>query len=368
MQRSDASDDFHFGHELETGMVARAREWTDLFPFLRLIRTLRTAGSPPLIVIVAVTFAIWWAVLVNLLGLPAVTHAPELSATPPLGGHFVSPQEAAQSVSSLVRQTIPTTVFDVAIAASAGIGWWAALLGIAWSLLAWTPAVMLLVRQGALLTAGRPMSGLRHGVTTAIRLAPAAWLVAVVPLVCVLSIAIAIYALGWLSRPFAGIFWAETTIAVIIAVVAVPCGVLGFGANVAVPLGWAALANERDRDILDSLSRGFEYLLRRPLHLVFYGMVVILLLTVIGNLAAAVTGAAVAISITVLQWAGCERGLIASMADILAHFPLIVILTLFWSLVGGVYLLLRSDAGGQEVEDLWQGGLPPKPSLPQRET
>ena len=59
----------------------------------------------------------------------------------------------------------------------------------------------------------------------------------------------------------------EFVLALVAAAIALPCGILAFGANVAVPLSWAALTNERDPDPLDSLSRGYEYLFRRPLRL-----------------------------------------------------------------------------------------------------
>ena len=50
----------HRGHNLETGLLGRVREWTDIVPWLRLGRTLRVAGSPPLVLLTAVTFAFWW--------------------------------------------------------------------------------------------------------------------------------------------------------------------------------------------------------------------------------------------------------------------------------------------------------------------
>ena len=57
---SDSSrEEVHRGHDLEAGLLARVREWTDVFPWLRLGRTLRVAGSPPLVFLMATTFAVW---------------------------------------------------------------------------------------------------------------------------------------------------------------------------------------------------------------------------------------------------------------------------------------------------------------------
>ena len=93
-----------------------------------------------------------------------------------------------------------------------------------------------------------------------------------VPLACVLVV-MAVANTGHLvgSAEFDSERW--TTLfgtAAIAALLAIPCGVLVFGANFAVPLGWAAMAVEREPDPLDALSRGYEYLYRRPLQLVMY--------------------------------------------------------------------------------------------------
>ena len=45
---------------LKRGFSARVREWNDVFPWLRLGRTLRIAASPPLVLLMAVVFSIWW--------------------------------------------------------------------------------------------------------------------------------------------------------------------------------------------------------------------------------------------------------------------------------------------------------------------
>ncbi len=392
MNRSDLEDDdSHSGHELETGVLARVREWTDVFPWLRLVRTLRAAGSPPLILVVAATFALWRPVLVAIVPLPVDAGLPSdrggagvlqaAVASQPLGIHStrITPMGIASDVGQQVHAMIPTAVFDAAgirdsdVMSSGGdatgasdLTWVGALGAIVWSLVVWTPVVMLLLRQGALLSSGRPMQSLRRGGQQAFGQTPVAWLIAAVPLACVLVLAVMVLLVGWIGRLTYPVPWFEAILATLVILVAIPAGVLVFGANVAVPLGWAACANERDRDALDSLSRGYEYLMRRPLHLAWYAVVSLTILTVAGWLAAAVGAAAGQVSLAALELAGSPRSLQQTVISILSFFPLIVMLTLFWSLVGGIYLLLRFDAGGQEVEDLWLPAADSADRLPTR--
>ncbi len=214
---------------------------------------------------------------------------------------------------------------------------------------------------GALLAAGRDLVGMMSGIRRSIRITPQAWLVAIVPLICILLFGSIIFALGWLFglTPYAP--WLRGPLLIGVAVVAIPCGILGFGASVAVPLGWAALANEQDPDALDSLSRGYEYLYRRPLKVVWYAMLSIGILMVIVSIALAIARAGETIAITMLALANVSE----EQIGILHYFPVVVGLTLIWALVGAVYLLLRYDAGEQEVEDLWLPAPKPKPPLPQ---
>jgi hypothetical protein len=358
MNRSDLeAGDAHAGHDLETGVLARIREWTDVFPWMRLTRTLRVAGSPPLILLVAATFALWRPVLAAIV--PLAEHANVLTVGSPPQSPDVTPMGIAVAMGQQVHVMIPTAAFDVAgvhggdsiLAADLTLP--AALGAILWSLFLWTPVVMLLLRQGALLSSGRPMQSLGRGLHQAVRQIPVAWLIAVVPLACVLSLAAMMLLIGWVGRITYPVPWFEAILAVVVVVIAIPAGLLVFGANVAVPLGWAAAANERDRDALDSLSRGYEYLMRRPLHLAWYAAVSVVILTVAGWLALAISTAAGQVSIATLELAGSSRSLQLTVLAMLSYFPQIVMLTLFWSLVGGIYLLLRFDAGGQEVEDLW---------------
>lgn len=349
-------DETHHGHDPETGILSRMREWTDVFPWLRLARTLRVAGSPPLVLLTAIVFSIWRFGETLILGSDPGRDAMRLDATSLLD--FVL--QSGAMIASHIRGSIPTSIYDPASSQL----WWQDLLGILWSLLIWAPIAMLLARQGALLTAGRTMVGLKPGFSHVIRRSPAAWLAALVPLACVFAMGLLIAAVGWSARLPDGVLGLEALLAIIASLIAIPCGILAFGAGVAVPLGWAALVNERDPDSLDSLSRGYEYLFRRPLQLVLYVALSLGILSFIGALATGIAWAASSVAIAMLNLSGCSPTVPQLTQQVLQLFPTVVVLTLLWSLIGGVYLLLRYDAGGQDVEDLWQPSPRATPSLP----
>lgn len=341
----------HDGYDLETGLLARLREWIDVLPWLRLIRILRVVGSPPLIGLVALTFAVW-KIGITLMGLDALgPYDPEVAST--AGQHSVR-------FIAYIQHLNPTSVFSDNLE----IVWWKNLLGTCWSVLAWTPIAILLTRQGGLLTAGRPLMPLSNAISLALSRMFAGWLAAVVPLGCISVFGVLIMLIGWFSGIVGHITWLNFLLAAGTLLFAIPCGVLAFGANVAIPLSWGALGNEQDPDALDSLSRGYEYLFRRPLHAILYLLIAAVMAGLVSILAIGITTAAIQINLRILKFSGAADGMLETSTDLLSYLPVVVFLTAAWSLLGGVYLLLRYDTGGQEVEDLWQPDILPDPPLP----
>ncbi len=265
-----------------------------------------------------------------------------------------------KTIASLAYHTSPSVAYAIP---SQELGW-RLLLGTGWSLLIWTPIALLLARQGALLTAGRPMMSLRSGLELGLARMLRAWLTALVPTACLLMIALLIFLLGKVGQWTGRIAAMEVVMATALALIALAGGLLAFGAHFAIPLGWAALANEQNPDPLDSLSRGYEYLLRRPLHLAAYLLLSVVILIVIGGLAAGVAWAANELAGVVLSGNDGAQSLVQRITVVLNHFPIAVLATLGWGLIGGVYLLLRRDAGGQDVEDIWMPPVKPRPRLP----
>jgi hypothetical protein len=133
---------------------------------------------------------------------------------------------------------------------------------------------------------------------------------------------------------------------------AIVAGVIFAGAWVAVPLGLAGAAIEKQEDFFDALSRGYEYLLRRPVHLVIYGgvcwLLVKLMLFAGGMLvgsASAVVDASIGMGSRFPEFASLVEG-------VLSRLPLGFGIAAAWGLIGGLYLLMRQAANDQEIEDI----------------
>lgn len=356
-------DQIHGGHELEAGVLQRVREWTDVFPWVRLGRVVRIAGSPPLLIVVALALAVWASSLTWF-----DSDDPGRSAA-----QVREANTAADEPLSAGRWIVPSWWSELGLGQS-GLAWPARVWRLVWSLLIWTPVALWLMRQGALLCAGRGMTGFVDGVTHAVRRTPAAWLASVLPMAGILLVGLPIFAVGWLERAVGGFAGFETPVAVLIALIAIPCGVIGFGALVAVPLSWAAIINEPAADPLESLSRGYEYLFRRPLQLVMYvcvclaiGIVLWLFLQGVAQGASWIAEGLLAMDNPLSTDHHSGGGVAEQVAWLLQFLPTIASIALSWGLVGGIYLLLRHDAGGQEVEDLWQPAPRPQRPLPSLE-
>ncbi|MFG0261940.1 MAG: hypothetical protein ACF788_06085, partial [Novipirellula sp. JB048] len=189
----------HAGHELEDGMLARVREWIDLFAWLRLLRTLRIAGSPSMIVIAMLTLAVWSPIFhwIGGDGSAAIDRV-----TPP---HSSLPHSSLPH-SSLPDSSLPDSPTDAELLSSAAgavsltagaldfngspavelptaAGGFTRLLGsVLWTVVVWSCGSLVLLRQGALLTAGRSMASLKEIVRFAVTRSPAAWGASIVPL------------------------------------------------------------------------------------------------------------------------------------------------------------------------------------------
>ena len=338
-------DEIHTGYKPEQGVLARVREWTDIFGWLRLGRVLRLAGSPTALVIVAVALAVWLLGF-RVTGMPIAIESEYKSESEIFGSQL----STLNSIVATGRVSIPSSILDRPVFHQ---GFWGTLLSVAWSLLIWTPVMLFLIRQGALLTAGRSLDDAKSVARLAVQRTPHGWFAAIMPLACALALGLLINAIGFVSRVAMGIQWIEFAFAVGAAVVAIVGGILLFGANFAVPLRFASLMNEPQPDSLDSLSRGYEYLYRRPLQLAMYTAISIVPLWVVASLSVGISASATHFSSMMLFVVGAPEDVVWMTNAILSAFPIVVSITLLGGLIGGVYLQLRSDAGGQEVEDIW---------------
>ena len=339
-------------------MFSRVRQWNDLLPWIRLAKTLRLAGSPPLLLFVG-TACLMHTLLASYgatYSLPRPAFASEISWA--IADIPLFPTQLIRPIYPWWFQVVDGVKSDP---------WYETVLRISVSVLLWAPVALCLIRQGALLSIGRTLSPLASTLPLSIQRCPRSWIAAIVPSICVMILAAFAIPAAWLASQLPAWDWLQSGCGLIIAAIAIPCGVLGFGQFAAIPLGWAAMICEPQPDPLDSLSRGYEYLFRRPIQLLFYALVSIAVIVV-----------AHLIALWVIEFGssavGAVVGLVVSTDSqdlptfveacfgLLRHFPLVVDITLAWGCVGGVYLLLRRDAGNQELEDIW---LPtPKPIVP----
>ena len=320
------NEQIHQGYDLEEGMLARAHEWVDLFPWLRLLRVLRIAGSPPLLALTAITLSLWFAGKYAILG--------EVDSD---SGQYVV--HVAGQLTSILGGPDHGSGYRFAAAI--------------WTLAIWSPLLLCLSRQGALLTAGRTMMSLGQSVSHSLKRLPSCWLAALVPVGCVLPFAAGAVFIGWTSGWLPESKLLSAVIGSIVALMMLPCGLLGFGAFFAVPISWSALVNEPNADPIDSLSRGYEYLFRRPVHLAIYLTISVLLIATVTFLASGVSYVASELTNTLVGATGAPDAVVEASRTILIYLPHVVAVAVAGGLAGGIYLLLRSDAGNQEVEDIW---------------
>ncbi|QDV61693.1 hypothetical protein [Crateriforma conspicua] len=373
-QKPSVAVETHAGHDLEGSMLDRVRQWTDLLPWIRLVNVLRLAGSPVWLLIVTVASLIWGGGL-WIFGGP-------LSPWFSIGDASSWVGSAAEPLSWFCTVT---GSINPLVLCFAGFSWLAWLTAWIWTSLCWTTPMLALARQGALLTAGRPIESISRIVPLALQRTPQAWLVMVTPAVCTGILLVPVAAVAWLVSIAGDPLWLSAPAAVLCLLVLIPAGILGMGSLVAVPSAMAAIINEPSADPLDSLSRGYENLFRRPLHLVAYLLIGFFVVTVVSWLVGIVATGTGQMAAGVIEPFAIVTNAVSSSDPsglnvepiavepcrfagvILAGLkllPVVIAFALSWGLIGGIYLLLRRDCGGQEVEDLWAPSVPAT-SLPE---
>lgn len=311
-----ASDQAFRGHDLETGILQRVRRWRDAIPALVLIDALRVAGSPLYV------GSIGLAVLVA--GLAPVDLA-------------IDPRWRELS--------------SIQIAWPGSFPLWHLLIGTLVTL-AVVPPAALVMRAGGCYAAGRWQSFSDHGrivYQRGLRLVA----VPLIPLGIGLGLGSILVAAGALARLGAVGGWLAEASAIVLLPITILIAMIVAGAFAAVPLALASVVLEKNSDSLDSLSRGYEYLFRRPVTLAFYGVCASLLIWLVWMLASLVIGTAIGISGWALQFgAGQANAAPLLYQYLLAVLPTAVAWTAACGQVGAIYLLMRQSANDQELEDI----------------
>ena len=339
-------DEVFEGNRLETGVLQRARRWRDAIPVLVLVDAVRVAGSPLCVGMIWLTLGLHHGLLsldLSRYGIPLTSWIGQPGSQS--GFPWSTPPWTDLPP---VADVPPDAGFaDSALALTLGLVRFA-LVGLLWLV----PAGIV-ARAGACYVAGRPQP-FSWQAREVLRRWRVLVTVAVLPLLAILVLVVAMALLGCVGRlanfPLLGWVGGVATLATL--PFAILAGLLAVGATVAVPLAIVAAAIEKQPDAIDCLSRGYEYLLRRLVHLAIYllaaGLLVLLLVTFGSWLAAA---AAHLGGFAVRLGSGSES-MANSLSGRLAHLPLAIGVTAAWGLTGAVYLLLRQAANEQEIEDI----------------
>lgn len=333
-------------------MFSRFRSWVDVAPWIRLTRVLRILASPVHVGLVALAIG-----LTHLLFL--LIDSP--SQMPISGVNEVASMAETREFLSLFGRS-PLYVLGSLFVEGRGLSFRGTLDVVACVCLTllWLPVIQASVRAGAVLTTGQPLPSrtFRFCISRFWK----SCLVLIVPWACVAMIGLLLFALR-IPSLILGIPSVSVFTGWILGVLSLPIGILAFGALFAIPLGCAAMVNEADPDPMDSLSRGYEYLLRRPLAMVWYLFLAFWIVRILGLGLSGVTE----VSRESLDLIGrafrSDTALINAARSTLQVCLMAWKITLASGLLGGIYLLLRRDAGGQEVEDLWSPPQAPVPEL-----
>jgi hypothetical protein len=314
------------GHDPESGLLQRARTWRDVLPQLVMLNSLRVAGSP--------LFVGLWLIV-------ATIDFALLSA-----GQVVLPAQLREGLLGIASG--PASKVAEALNDWSPLKMGLLLVAI---LIALIP-MALTMRAGAIYAAGRE----GESVTAGVKFVAARFLtlltVFALPIVCSVGLLVPIAANALVERvPGVG-----TALSELVAVVTVPfailLGLIAAGTAIAIPLGWAAVAIEKRNDAFDALSRGYEYLYRRPVQC-FLGIVLNVLLTsLVSAIAFAVaTASSLGCSLVYRLFSG-EQQLPVVMQIALGNLPVAVAFAAWFANLGALYLLLRQFANQQEIEDI----------------
>lgn len=336
------------GNRLETGVLQRARQWRDAIPALVLVDALRVAGSPLHVGCIWLTLALQgWLVSLAFMTPPAIAPPVEFSA-------------ASESV---VATGVDPRAWMESLAAL-GLVRGGGLLGV--SLLLWLLPAAIVARAGACYVAGRPQSFSVHVRTVASRWGSLLGLFAI-PLTATLLLMGGMMLIGTLGRLPLGSLnggslnggslsgtgaWLGAVAVVLALPLAILTGLLLAGAIAALPLGMVAVVIEKQHDAFDSVSRGYEYVFRRPIQLAFYLVCSAGLLFVIGIAARAIAYAAAACGEASLAIGSGGEALPRMLGACLSSFSTAIVVTAAWGSVGAIYLLIRQAANDQEIEDI----------------
>lgn len=324
--------------------------WSDAISPLVLARCVQPAFS---LTILLLACAAYWATWLAHREIDR-----RLPDSPPPSGAWVLDLDGADQGRSVfdaaARYSLsPAVVPSLAIDNS---GMWKRLFKQLVMYLIWLFPLGVLLRASITHCAERRTSGLGSSVRLVRSRALAMVSAVLIPLLAVLIVSVIFWLTGVLARlwPLAGDLLMLCCVPLLIA-----AGVLAIGSVFAVPLAWASLLTEDDCDTFDALSRGYEYTVRRILHLAVYLLVAWGIHWVAYQLVRAVCEGGWTVAARLYSSGALQREMPEITRTFMLHLPQVFAIVMLWSLVGGIYLLLRRDANSQEIEDIKEDLLPP---------
>jgi len=342
----------------EVALFSHCREWTDIFPWLRLGRLMRLVGSPSLILMVSLTLLVWHQGAAWILqdGFRHRIHADHLD----------------QSVSSNVR--VITQLFKFAYQTNPSsmllfgdrlfsFQWIAAAV---WTVVVWLLPALVMIRQGISVTAGRGLESLSVSCRLSYgRSLPAIFSV-LITIAGPLTISLVIWMVSLIQAQMPLNSFITWPFALLVVLLSLMGGTLVFSSYFALPLSFAAIVAESHPDSFDAVSRGYESCLRRPLNLLGYLVVTLFLLTTVFLIACGIGWCAEQL-IGVAYGNSRQSGqLFLQQASIcLSLLPSAFVAIIGWGAVGALYLLLRKDACEQEIEDIWVPAIAKAVAIPE---
>jgi hypothetical protein len=229
--------------------------------------------------------------------------------------------------------------------AGSGLSW-------AWMLVVWAVPAGWMLRQTALEVAGRNRQPSGACALTVARRVPT--MLAAPAIVLGLVALCMLFAGGcaWLAQQGSTGQLVGDTLSVIAMPLWLGAGLLSIGLLLVWPLMWAAAVIEPDVDPFDVLSRAFEYLLRRPIHAVFYLSFGWLLSIIFQQLVGGICGAAQQLVASAALLAGSLPS--QATQTLLGSAAIAMSLNFFWAVVAALYMLLRRDANHVELDTVWE--------------
>ncbi len=326
----------------EPGLLTRVRTLRDLFPWLALGDSLGPATS------VLATLFSFAALILTEWGLGYLKFERETDFIPfsnqlsldqslPRGNFIDSLSYLNYPLNQ--RSTTEATISEVLLRITAQFGVW----------LIWALPAFYVMRRTVLTVAGKvEMSTdatLRLGLSRLGAMLGAPLLL----LIGVALVAVLYGVVGWLSQ----FYLIGTLTGLAFYPLAIAAGLLLAGLYAGLLLMWSAAATEEFADSFDIASRGFEYLIQRPLRTVLYVVFAVIISSVMVFIVRTVLGLGNHIALSSVAWvADVER---ASYLNWIAnHIVMAYSLNLTFALAAVIYLLLRRDANHQEMEEIWE--------------